>query len=263
MRSFTRVLFLVGFSFLLGSCSAARTGVIDGTLTTNLRPAISIAANAPFALAGSGRVWAYPFSKEMARGIAASFDFAVYTDKSVSPADRFAYAAIIRLDDDANWVFVPQGHGLPGMFAGRKRVEPASREGSLYSLHVNSRGDWASELLQANGTETPEAWLAKRWVFSLDKGVRAMAEYREPWPQDLDVPGSGIMPLRDPQAEFLRDFERRALEAFTFGTEFGDFSGVAQAGQAWIMPRSGPDIEKLVGEVMRVMHDDGGSGNFD
>ncbi|MDL2210174.1 hypothetical protein LJC26_05165, partial [Desulfovibrio sp. OttesenSCG-928-O18] len=119
MRSFTRVLCLVCAVVLLGACSPARTGVVDGTLTTNLRPAINIKANSPFALADSGRVWAFPLSEEMTRGNSATFDFAVYTDKSASPAGRLAYAAIIRLEDDTNWVFVPQGHKLPGMFGGR------------------------------------------------------------------------------------------------------------------------------------------------
>ncbi|MDR3073937.1 MAG: hypothetical protein LBV01_04325, partial [Deltaproteobacteria bacterium] len=96
-----------------------------------------------------------------------------------------------------------------------------------------------------------EAWLAKRWIFSLTNDARAMAEYREPWPDGLEIPESEVMLLHDAQAEFLRAFERRALAAFSFGGERGEFSGAPKAKPSWNVPESLPDVEKLVGEVLR------------
>lgn len=240
---------------MLGACSPARTGVVDGALATNLRPSIVVKANAPFALAASGRVWASPASDEMLRDNHASFDFAVYADPSAASIEKFAYAAVVRLEDDAKWRFAPQGHKLPGQLGGMKRMDPAMREGRMYTLHVPSQGDWSSELLQANGMDVPEVWLAKRWVFSLDIGGRALAEYREPWPADMDVPQPDAMWMRDADAAYLRAFDLRAQEAFTFGTDSVDFSAVAQPASQWKKTAAAPDVEALVGKVMRNMQD--------
>lgn len=249
MKPYARIVVLVAASALLAACSPARTGVVNGTLTTNLRPAISISANAPLALADSGRVWVSPKTHEVLGAATASFDYAVYTDSSASPAAKFAYAAIIRLEDMKDWNFVPQGKSLPGSFSAKKKVDPQSREGTLYTLHVPSAGDWASEFLAVNGIPVPGAWIAKRWVFSLDTGFRALAEYREPWPADLEIPDSDIILLRDSQAEFLREFERRAIASFAFDPAAGDFAAAPPAA-AWKQSPVLPDVAKLAGEII-------------
>lgn len=259
MKLYTRIFVSLCAVLLLGACSAARNGVVNGRLGTNLRPAISIEANAPFALADSGRVWSGILSDSMHPNNNASVDYAVYTDAAASPAQRFAYAAIIRLGNDVDWEFVPQGHRLPGMFGPQKKVEPANREGSLYSLYVRSQGDWASDLLQANDVSVPELWLAKRWVFSLDTGARAMAEYREPWPEDIEIPATEFVLLRESHAAYLDAFERRALAVFSFGSDMTDFSGAVQEKSTWKKPRTAPDVEALVGEVARVTHGNDGT----
>ena len=253
MNAYTRLFGIFAASLLLAACSPARTGVVNGTLSTNLRPAISITANAPFTVADSGRIWVSPKTDMVLGALNASFDYAVFTDASVSPAAKFAYAAIIRLDDVEHWNFVPQGKTLPGSFGARKKVEPASREGAMYTLHVPSAGDWASELLVTNGTATPEAWIAKRWLFSLDSGFRALAEYREPWPADFEVPDADIILLRDAQADFLRAFERRAVAAFTFEPALGEFTAAPPA-SAWQNAPLHPDVAKLAGEIIYVDH---------
>ncbi|GHV54102.1 hypothetical protein FACS1894206_06150 [Deltaproteobacteria bacterium] len=247
---------------LLAACSPARTGVIDGRLTTNLKPAIGIKAGAPFAVAANGRLWVNQHGQEITADVLVSVDYAFYTDKAVSPSSCFAYAAIMRLDSAPYWVFVPQGHPLRGMFGVRKKLDPPVREGSVYSLRVAGADDWASNVLLANGHEAPEAWLAKRWVFSVSDGVRAMAEYREPWPKDMTVPEGNTGLVGDREIAYLRDFDNRA-NVFRFDAERGDFSEVkASVGQsAWKMPETVLDVEKIVGEVIQSRP--GGDSSFD
>lgn len=252
MKAYTRVMTIVAASLLLAACNGAKTGVLpDGTLSTNLRPAISIKANAPFVLADAGRLWVSPKTDVLPGSTTASFDYAVYADPSSSSASSFAYAAILKLSDNESWEFVPQGNGLPGIFGGRKG-EAAVSNGYIYTLHVPASRDWASEFLAANGVAVPEAWVAKRWLFSLDKDVRALAEYREPWPDGLDAPnGSDLILLGEGQAAFLRDFDRRAVSSFSFAPESDAFEGVSPRVSAWKKAPVLPDIARLMGDVIQ------------
>lgn len=251
MKSYFRILAIVTAGLLLCACNGAKTGVTPtGTLSTNLRPSITIATNAPFSLIDGGRVWASPKSDMMPGSADASFDYAVYANPAVSPASAFAYAAIIRLTDKESWEFLPQGAKLSGSFGGRKGVA-GMPGGYAYTVHVPGAGDWAAELLAANGTAVPEAWVAKRWLFSLDPDVRALAEYREPWPADLEYPEEDIMLLREKHAAFLREFDRRATAAFSFDRSRGDFGDNAPRVSTWNKASVLPDVGKIAGEVMR------------
>jgi len=238
-------------SLLVAACSPARTGVVNSTLTTNQRPAISIEPQPPLRLADSGRVWVSPKTNLLPGAATASFDYALYTDPAVSTASVMAYGAIIRLEDRDRWMFSPQGKALPGSFGVGKKIEGMGREGSLYTLHVPSAGDWASELLTANGKPVPEAWIAKRWLFSLDSELRGLAEYREPWPADLDVPTSDIMLLRPEHADFLREFDRRAYAAFRLGPESHEFFSPPPSA-IWIASPIHPDVARLAGEILAI-----------
>lgn len=261
MKQYTRMITIVAASLLLAACAGAKTGVLpDGTLATNLRPAISIKAKAPFTLADAGRIWVSPKTDVLPGSTNASFDYAVYANPASSPAAAFAYAGILKLTDNESWEFVPQGNRLPGVFGARKG-EASVHSGFMYTLHVPAPNDWASELLAANGVAVPEAWIAKRWLFSLDKDVRALAEYREPWPEGLDIPeSSDVMLLGESQATFLRDFERRALAAFSFSTTPGDFGNAVPPVSAWKKPQVLFNVEKLMGDVI---HKDVGNGIYD
>ncbi|MCC8193469.1 MAG: DUF4851 domain-containing protein [Deltaproteobacteria bacterium] len=251
MKTCARILSVFFAGLLLAGCSPARTGVVDNALTTNRRPAVSIKAAAPFSLADCGRVWVAPKTDLFPGAANASFDYALYTDDTASPVSKMAYAAIIRLENPEDWNFVPQGKTVPGSFGARKKVESVDREGFIYTVHVPSAGDWASELLATNGRAVPEAWIAKRWLFSLDSGARGLAEYREPWPADLDVPESDIMLLRASHADFLREFERRAFAAFIFGSEPGDFPSPPPASK-WLAAPVLPDVTRLAGPIISV-----------
>ncbi|CAK7068638.1 MAG: hypothetical protein DELT_01772 [Desulfovibrio sp.] len=256
MKAYIRFALLLVCVAAVAACSPARTGVIGQSLTTNLKPGMAITANAPLTFVSGGRVWASLKGDDIAPISSASFDYALFADPAVSPAQKFAYAAFVRIDERENWMFQPQGHGLPGQFGAVKPVLPPQCEGRMYTLHVPSQGDWASDVLTENGQTPPEVWLVKRWVFSLDSDLRAMAEYREPWPEFLEAPTSEIMLLRDTNAEYLRDFERRALAAFSFDATLGDFSTVPQTAAAWKMPRTTPDLSRLVGDVLRLTQGD-------
>jgi hypothetical protein len=254
MKLHFRTVFLLFAVGALAACSPARTGVINDTLTTTYKPGLAITTNKPLALASSGKIWAPVKGDDIAAISSAIFDYALYVDPTVSPAEKFAYAAFIRLEDKARWMFQPQGHGLPGQFGAGKSVLPEGREGKIYTLHVPSQNDWASDVLRENGHTPPEAWLVKLWVYSLDSDARAMAEYREPWPEYFEVPSSDIMLLNDTSADFLRNFEKRAVAAFVFDATSADFSGVPQSAPAWKTPRVDPDAERLVGDIIRITH---------
>ena len=258
MKTNFRILVVLAMSLSLVACFSARTGVVNGTLTTNVRPVVSIKANAPFVLADSGRLLPFPETDELPGLADASFDYAVYTDPSVSPASRFAYAAIIRMDDMETWNFTSQ-RMLPGAFGARQRVAHIGHGGFVYTLHVPSVGDWGSDLLAANGTTPPTAWIAKRWVYDIDKGARAIAEYREPWPVNIDVPEAEILLIGDGGTKFLQDFERRALTVFSVAAELGDFSGVQQVQSSWTKASSLPNITRLAGDVLRMGARDSGT----
>lgn len=236
----------------LAACSPARTGVVDGTLTTNVRPGMAITANKPLEFVSGGRTWSTIKANGTTATSNASFDYALFVDPAVPPAEKFACAAFVRLEENTAWFFVPQGNNLPGQFGPATPALPASREGRIYTLHVPSENDWASDVLRENGQTPPKAWLVQRWVFSLESDVRAMAEYREPWPASFDVPQSEFMPLRDADAGRLRDFAKRARAAFSFEDTTAEFIAAPQAGRAWNTPRAAPDVPRLVGEVIYI-----------
>lgn len=254
MKTYTRMAAILAASVLLAACGGQKTGVLNNTLTTNLKPAITITAHAPFAMMDAGRVWAAP-KTDVTPGMAdTSFDYAVYASPSVPVSTAFAYAAIIRLDAGDKWEFVPKGNRIQGSFGARKKVAPANRDGAVYTLHVPSEGDWASALLTENGHAVPEAWIAKRWMFSLDSSSRAVAEYREPWPAGLDVPEDDIMLLRESHAVFLQEFETRAFAAFSFDTSVGDFGETSPQVSSWKKSPVPPNVERLAGDVIQVDH---------
>lgn len=257
MNTYSRASMVFFVCLLLAACSPARTGVVNGTLTTNVRPAVTIRANAPFVLADSGRIWVSPTTDSLLGAADATFDYAVYRDPALSPAQRFAYASIIRFEDMESWNFVSLGR-LPGSFGAIKPVDLVGRGGFIYTLYVPSAGDWASDMLANNGVEPPEAWIAQRWVIDLDKGARALAEYREPWPATMDVPASDILLIGDKDHMFLRNFEQRAIAAFSFSLERGDFTDAAAQSSTWQRSSLHPDVARLAGEIIRIVDHDGG-----
>lgn len=262
MKALLRHASLVLTCAMLFACSPARTGVIDGSLTTNLIPSATVRANAPFVLADNGRIWVSQENfDDIMNPAPMSFDYAVYTEPGVSPASRFAYAAIIWLEDPKAWTFIPQGAKLPGSFGNVRPSGPPELGGTMHTLCVPNTGDWAGEFLAANGTAVPEFWLAKRWVFDLHNDGRVLAEYREPWPDWLEKPGDDLMLLRQRDVDYLLDFGKRAMDVFTVTAERGEFPGAPSSGQ-WQTPSVRPDVVRLVGDVRRQYHD-GGDHDWD
>ena len=259
MKNTIRLFTLIAAMSLVVACSPARTGVVNNTLSTNQRPSISITPQSPLQLADSGRVWVSPKTDLTPGMTTASFDYAVYANPSDSDPVVMAYGAIIRLENPEAWHFVPQGKTLPDSFGPREKLVGVGREGFLYTLYVPHSGDWASELLVANGKNVPEAWIAKRWLFSLESGVRALAEYREPWPADLSVPASDIMLIGDANRAFLREFDRRAESAFILTPDAQEFSA-PPASALWRSSPIPPDVARLAGEVLQ---NDRSGGEYD
>ena len=262
MNSVLRYIVLVLAALSLFACSPARTGVVDGALTTNLTPGMSVRANAPLAMADNGRIWiSQKNPDDFMNEALVAFDYAVYTEPGISPADRFAYAAIIHLEDPKSWTFVPQGAALPGSFGGIQPFGPASYGGTMHTLCVAGTGDWASDLLAANGANPPEFWLAKRWVFNLNNEGRVLAEYREPWPSILEKPGKEVPLWQEKSIAYLRDFEQRATGAFSISAAQGAFSEKPLSGR-WQKAQVRPDVVRLVGDIHR-QYNDGGEDNWD
>ena len=259
MRAYTRSTLMFLACLSLWACAPSRTGVVNGMLTTNVRPAIGVTANKPFTLADSGRIYAQPETNVNTAVANATFDYAVYTDPAVSPAERMAYAAIIRLEESDAWAFFPDAGKLPNSFGATRAPDFTGREGDVYTLCIPAEGDWASALVTANGAKSPAQWLAARWVFITDTDTKAIAEYREVWPEGLETPTTDMMLLYDKDAEYLRAFEKRARTVFSFDSSPGDFSSYAPASPRWNLPRMDPNIPALAGEIMSLENSDSNS----
>ncbi len=259
MFPYLRISILAAALALLAACSPVRTGVTGNTLTTNASPSASVTANAPFALAGHGRLWVTPASDAMGNSTSASFDYAIYTDAATPPARGFAYAAIIRLTDKENWFFEPQTWKLPGALYMRSESGPIGLAWTTQVLSVPSAyDDWISDLWRTNKQDVPETWIAKRWIASMDDGMRVLVEYREAWPQCAEEFTPGL-PLTSKEDMCLRDFGKRADAVFTVAPGATDLGAAAPpAGLA--LPQSLPDLGRLVGKVK---YNDKSSGGVD
>ena len=77
MKLHFRSAFLLLSVMALAACSPARTGVINGTLTTTYKPGLTISAEKPLALASSGRVWSGIKGDDIATISSAMFDYAL------------------------------------------------------------------------------------------------------------------------------------------------------------------------------------------
>lgn len=208
---------------LITACTPARTGVIGNTLTTNVKPEISITGQAPLLLQSSGRLRPNSGMTTTSDSVGFTFDYAFFTDNNAE--ERFAYAAIVRIDN-AGWLFHPPAR-FDGAFALNDR-NLGDFHWTVQLLRVAGDNDWASGVWEdaSKGgvtTGTPKFWLAKRWVAHLDDTARAVMEYREPWPDVLRMLNETMPLLSDSAAAFLQQFEVRADSAFVVEKKRGEF----------------------------------------
>lgn len=248
MRRFLHNCRLLLAACLITACTPARTGVIGNTLTTNIKPEISITGLSPLILRASGRL--RPNSGMASTTDSADFtvDYAVFTDKDADT--RFAYAAIVRIDNEGRWFFHP-----PAPFDEAFAVSDRMIGGFSWStqmLRLSSGKDWASgvrEDLEGVSSGTPEFWLAKRWVAHLTDTARAVMEYREPWPEAVQVMGTNTVVLSDSAAAFLQQFDARADAAFLVEKKRGEFDkNTPQPKTA--KPRIPVNVAAMAGTVM-------------
>lgn len=255
MRRLFQSLRLLLAACLLTACTPARTGVIGNTLTTNVKPEISITGQDPLVIRASGRLRPNSGMATTSDSADFTFDYAFFTESNAEK--RFAYAAIVRIDNEGQWLFQPPAR-FDGAFGVSERMV-GGFQWSIQLLRVSSDKDWASGVWSdvnggAPASETPEFWLAKRWITHLNSATRAVMEYREPWPGNLAVLGQDTVLVSDSAAAILQQFDARAEAAFLVEKKRGEFDKNAPQPQA-TKPRIPINIAKLVGTII----DRGGS----
>lgn len=238
---------LLAVTFLLAACSPARTDVIGNTLTTNVKPEISITGMAPFSVRDHGRMFVEsgPPSGEGTADL--TFDYAFFADKEHS--DRLAYAAIVRITNDNFWHFRPPTKFDDAFSESRQSLGGFQWLEQL--LRTASETDWASSVWEDQGGAAPKFWLTKRWVTHLNNATRAVMEYREPWPAAMRLLSGGTVIVSDEADKTLQQFLARADAAFTVEKKRGEFGDSAP-----VTPRTKGrvplDVAKTVGTVIRL-----------
>lgn len=252
MRRFFHSVRVVLTACLLTACAPARTGVIGNTLTTNVKPYISITALPPFSVLAHGTLRPETETDRMGSREMTIFNYAVYADADAhsGPVSRFAYAAITRLEHANIWRFQPPTPSGAALYAGN-----TSMDGIAFTHQVLRVGDdWGSRIWRENGRETPEYWIAKRWTAFMNDGIMAVMEYREPWPEALTPLSPNLTVISGPAGEALLTFSRRADAVFMVEKKGGTFDKNSPTPpQVLTVPRD-PDIAALVGEVVTTGH---------
>ena len=253
MHAFFRHLRLFFAACLLTACSPARTGIIGNTLTTNVKPAVSITGASSFTVMAHGKLW-----PEVSTDIATaremlSFDFALFADagimKTAKQADRFAYAAIIRISGTNAWRFQPTTRSADAFTTGDIVLDGIDWDWQL--MRTPSRNDWPSAVWEKNGKDLPQFWLAKRWTAHLNDSVRAVMEYREPWPECIHAVSRDMLIMPGMAGDCLKTFIERADAAFTVEKKRGNFqSGESAPPSMLALPSTPPNLTRLVGEVV-------------
>ena len=246
MRPFFRSLRLLFPAILLTTCTPARTGVIGNTLTTNVKPRISITGQAPWTVAAHGRFSPYSGPTTTTEKAILEYNYVFYTDSRHS--DRFAHAAIVKIEHGGKWNFQP-----PGRFDDAFLDGSELRDGiqwSVQTLRISNADDWPGSVWEDAGNPPHRIWLAKRWIAHLDSTTRAIMEYREAWPENMPVLSSTMPILSDSAGTALRAFDERADAVFLAEKKAGDFSGQPAPDRRQATFRIQPDIPKLLGNVI-------------
>jgi hypothetical protein len=245
MRHIFHTLRLLLAACLLTACTPARTGVIGNTLTTNVKPAISITGQSGLTIQTHGRMRPNSGTTTTSTTADLTLDYAVFTD--ATDVKRFAYAAIVRIDNEKQWNFQP-----PTAFDDAFIVSDSAQGGfqwSMQLLRVASDKDWASGVWADTGRDVPEFWLVKRWVAHCNSTTRAIMEYREPWPEGLSLMASKTLILSDSAAALLQNFTARADAAFLVEKKSGEFDTNTPQSKA-TTPRIPMNIPKTVGTII-------------
>ena len=245
MYNFFRNARILTATLLLAACTPARTGVIGNTLTTNVKPEISITGIAPFSIRDHGRMLVESGLPSGEGTASLAVDYAFFADED--HPDRLAYAAIVRITNDTFWHFQPPAKFDEAFSESRQPL--GGYQWSEQLLRVARGKDWASGAWEDLGGSVPEFWLVKRGVTHLNNTVRAVMEYREPWPAAMRV-FSGTVIVSDEADAALQEFLGRADAVFTVEKKRGQFNTNSPK-TATVKSRIPLDAAKTIGSVIQ------------
>ncbi|MCL1915922.1 MAG: DUF4851 domain-containing protein [Desulfovibrionaceae bacterium] len=249
MQGFFRFIRPLLAALVLAACTPARTGVIGNTLTTNVKPRISITGLAPLGLLSHGSQRFRAATDVTAITAAVTLNFAVFADLRPNAPPSMAHAAIARFEDPARWRFLPSADSLEAFSASRTKLD--GMDFVVQLLRTPAADDWTGGLWRDGGYAVPEYWLVKRWVAHLDDAARAVMEYREPWPDCLPEFLPGVVMVSESAYQCLNEFVTRADAAFLVERKGGDFkSGEAPSGSALTGANPSPDLQKIMGGIV-------------
>ena len=186
------------------------------------------------------------------------FTYALFLDEKEQAPSAMVHALTVDLPL-RGWRWEMETWARPESLAYAKRQE-GGNYWTVQIMPVIAATDWFSELLQVNGRETPDFWLAKRWSSTPQEITRVVAEYREPAPacmqkrlrEAASSADSNSFPLKGKElwrdcTEEVEAFSRRADAAVAL-----DKADMVP-GQALLplqqRPSKAPDMGKLAGRA--------------
>lgn len=242
--SWKRLLTLAMLACLLSGCAAAKTGVVGSALTRNAFPRMTLSANAPLSLRGYGALPVSFATDSLVTEASGEMYYALYAEDSAGLVMRGAHVLIAQISNDSRWMFQPDSGVARGVLAAGTTVLNGA-VWTVRTLRIMNEEDWFSALWQANGRETPPVWIARRFTATPGGSMRVAAEYREPWPDCLDI---GVTDLTFARAECLGGFMARSDQAFTLELHT-TATGTEPLLPALTMPGFAPDMTRIAGRV--------------
>lgn len=185
------------------------------------------------------------------------FRYALFSDSVEGPVERHAHVILGELPSN-QWVWEKETWAKPEALSYEKDRK-AGKYWTIQVFPVFSSRDWFSRLWQANGRQTPDFWLAKRWSSTPEDYLRIVAEYREPAPLCMRerLAGAeqretqGVIEVKGKELwrncdKDIEEFNSRADSAFLFDRAKSMPDPAASVLKA--LPHGNPDIGKLVGK---------------
>ena len=246
-------------------CTPVRQGATNHSLYSTGQPSVEVRFTPPFTLAASGRISA-PAASDVNVDPIANTLYALFGDGGQGPVTRHAHSMISYMPS-TSWRWGMETWPLPYTLHMSKKTA-SGQFWTVQMLPVAAFGDWPSEFWQANGRETPQFWLAKRWSATPDWDTRIVAEYREPAPECMR---EALIPLEDnlrgkevslPDSlelwrlcrKEIQDFSDRADASVVLDRYTGNREEPATF-MAAPLPQNRPNIKKLIGDAEHIDRD--------
>ena len=252
------LLFFCGVCLASG-CSPRQKGASPQGFYASGRGAFSIGVTPPLALAATG-VLSGRVPADVNIGPTATFTYGVFTDPGEGPVARHVHSIFSELPRE-KWRWEMETWARTESVSYTKQ-NAGGKYWTVQIMPVTGDRDWFSALWQANGRQTPDFWLAKRWSARPEDEVRIVVEYREPAPlcmrEDLEDADRELRTNRNAPQLHGRDLRRgceEALEAFSKRADAAvSLDGLAALPESPVQmaaarPDSKPDMGKLVGRA--------------